>query len=161
METGRIGDYFWYDLGELPLRESLRRLAPRIVGLEAVNTSFDSGLLSPRCSEFPAGWGVHGQAAVSPVITHELIADWPLSHEEYCDEWWFFRRIPADFDITHGICNYVSNRIRDWAELEFEGGPQLGKNIVRLRPELIVGNNDLTYCVSASWIAELAGVNEP
>lgn len=106
-------------------------------------------------------WGVHGGAAVSPLITHELIAVWPLSHEEYCDEWWFFRRIPAEFDITRGICNYVGNRIRDWADLEFEGGAQLGKNIGRFRPELIVGNNEFTYCVSGCWLAELTEMKEP
>jgi hypothetical protein len=156
METGRIDSYFWYDLGEVSLRESLRRLGPSIVGLEAINTSFDSGLLSPDYRAFPAGWATHGGAAVSPPITDALIAAWPLSHDQYCDQWWFFKHIPAEFDVTRGICNYVSCHIGDWAALEFEGGAQLAKNIARFRPEAIVGNNDRAYCVSRCWLGALA-----
>lgn len=133
----------------------MRRLKPRILGLKAINTSWDSGLLTSH-NDFPEGWAVHDKAAVTPVITDTLIELWPLSHEEYCDEWWFFEQIPANFDFTHGFCNWIDNRIANWAELEFDGGAQLAKSIRRFRPEMIVGNNKFTYCVSKCDIGELA-----
>ncbi|MBI5817404.1 MAG: hypothetical protein HZA88_00290 [Verrucomicrobia bacterium] len=155
MRSGRIADHFWYDLDEEPLRDALRRIAPHILGLKAVNTSWDSGVLTSDRADFPLGWTTHNNVAVSPQITQDLIARWPLSHDECCDEWWFFKEIPSEFDFTHGICNHIANRIGDWADLEFEGGVQLARNISRFRPTIIMGYGRFTYCVSESRIADL------
>jgi hypothetical protein len=155
MESGRIADYYWYDLDERPTRDVLRGIAPHILGLVAVNTSWDSGLLTADRTDFPVGWPTHHNVAVSPRVTRDSIERWPLSGDEDFDEWWFFGDVPPDFDFTHGICNYVANRIGDWAELEFEGGVQLARNIGRFRPAMIVGKGKFAYCVSKDRVGEL------
>lgn len=160
MKHGNVGNYFWYDLDEEELRDTLRRLNPYILGTRAVNTSWDSGVLTADRHDFPVGWPTHHGIAVSPPIDSEMIDKWPVSHDDYCDEWWFFAEVPQDFDFANSICNYVSERIENWADLEFEGGVELKKNLIRFQPTILVGNGKFTYCVSRTRIAALEAEQE-
>ena len=153
MKIGAIEGYACYELGEMPLRETLSVLRSHLVGLKAVNTSFDSGLFVPSVSEMQNGWSQHGRAGVSPAITQDMLLLWPLSHDEYCDEWWFFGIVPPDFDFTHGFCNMVSQRIGQWEEVDF--CTHLAKAIKEFQPELIIGNNTWTYVVAKQSLREL------
>ena len=148
MKYGRINDYYCYDLNDLTLSEAISLIQTNILGLRAINTSFDSGIFTPNEAEIEQGWTLQGKAGVTPIITESLLAQWPISHDNYCDEWWFFKSIPKEFDHTKGFCNMVTQRIADWEEVEFEGCAQIAKNIQRYKPEIVIGNNDWTYIVS-------------
>jgi hypothetical protein len=154
MKNGCLEDYSWYDLDDLPLRDLVRLISSDIIGLQAVNTSWDSGILIPSEEQFRCGWTVARKAAVSPRIDCSLISVWPTSHDAYCDEWWFFRDVPPAFDFTHGICNMISARIGQWKDVEFS--THFAENIRRFRPEVIVGNNQWSYCVMKHPSKELS-----
>lgn len=146
MNVGKVGDYWWYDRDEEPLLETLHQLSEALIGCRAINTSFDSGLFSLKASS-QQGWGLINNFAVSPIITSKLLKSWPISHDEFCDEWNFFQNIPDFFDAV-AFCNYTGCRIEDWRELEFRSGVNLLEKIINYSPELIVGNNEYTYIVS-------------
>ena len=69
-------------------------LAPQIVGLLAVNVSWDSGHLTPSAEQRRAGWNRVGEFPVSAVVDLPRAHSWPTS---YCqngrfDEWRFRSR---------------------------------------------------------------------
>jgi hypothetical protein len=155
MATGRIEAYCWYEFEQMSLRDLLTALCSRLIGLRAVNTSWDSGLLIPNEEQTRQGWSVHGGTGVTPVVTGALIESWP-SPDDYCDEWWFFREVPPEFDPPHGYCNYLGTSLACWRELEFEGGAQLAQNLRHYQPGFVVGNGTWTYCISRTELSELA-----
>lgn len=153
MITGAIDDYVCYDLDEMALRDLITLVKSHIIGMMAVNTSWDSGILKPSETQLQHGWTRQGHAAVTPPIDDSLISSWPVSHDDYCDEWWFFHSIPPAFDFSHGFCNMVSQRIGQWEEVEF--CTHLAESIQRFGPELVLGNGKWTYCVSKRHVREL------
>jgi len=154
MTCGRIDNYWWYDLDEMPMREALLLLHPKLIGLCAVNTSFDSGLYGTH-EELPPGWERCEDKALSPPITPDLIAEWPVSHDEFCDEWYFFKERPRHLVVT-AYCNYLGCTINSWKELEFAGGANLSSSLATYAPELVVGNNEKTYAVSKNQLSEVS-----
>ncbi|HEY2584535.1 MAG TPA: hypothetical protein VGI81_02075 [Tepidisphaeraceae bacterium] len=110
----------------------------------AICTSFDSG----RFVE-PAWLQVNGYAVSSP-ISDEMIDRWPVSHDEYCDEWWVFdSMVPADFDVV-AFCNFTEMRIANYKELDFEGACRLDRYLAKFAPTLMFGNNEYAYVVRRS-----------
>jgi hypothetical protein len=86
---------------------------------------------------------------ISPLITIELIADWPVSHNKYCDEWWIFdQTVPSEFDV-HSFCNFIGTRIADYKQLDWDNGCPLDSYLQRFRPVAVFGNNELGYLVSS------------
>jgi len=56
----------------------IRMLAPRLVGLVAVNVSWDSGLMELTPDLAAAGWTTVGRFAMTPVIEVITTQNWPM-----------------------------------------------------------------------------------
>lgn len=129
------------EVGEYSSAEVARQFRADLIGKVAVCTSFDSGRFVD-----PAWAQVNGYC-VSPPIDDRMIDAWPISHDEYCDEWWVFDlQVPPDFDVV-AFCNYVGMRIGDYKELDFEGACRLDQYLARFAPAMMFGNNDHAYVV--------------
>jgi hypothetical protein len=57
----------------------IRMPAPRLVGLVAVNVSWDSGLMELTPDLAAAGWTTVGRFAMTPVIDVITTQSWPMS----------------------------------------------------------------------------------
>src|SRR5438876_1076249 len=108
MKSGDIGTYRWSE--SLPSRDTsmfdaVRSLRRHLIGLRAVNVSWDSGLLVPSDDEKLQGWVVQHGRAVSPVINERIIDAWP-----WCDggfeEWYFFLVVPSELNLS-AFCNWT------------------------------------------------------
>jgi len=134
--------YRFEEVGELSCGEIASSLSSVIIGCRAVNSSYDSGRITMP------DWELINGFPVSPVITEELIAEWPVSHDAYCDEWWVFTgSIPSDFSVS-AFCNYVGMRIAEYKKLDWPEGCPLDSYLDRFRPMLVFGNNDFGYVIS-------------
>ncbi|RYD74094.1 MAG: hypothetical protein EOP84_20470 [Verrucomicrobiaceae bacterium] len=134
--------YQFSQLAEISCADIASRLADRLTGCQAVNTSFDSGRLVRPDWEQVNGY------AITPPITPDFIAEWPVSHIGFCDEWWVFDRdVPEDFGVS-AFCNRVGMRISEYQELDFDGGCPLDRWLSRFTPKLVFGNNELGYVIS-------------
>ena len=134
--------YRFKDVGEVSCDEIASSLASRIIGCRAGNSSYDSGRIS-----MPA-WEMVNGFPVSPVISEQFIAEWPVSHDVYCDEWWLFDTpVPPDFSVT-AFCNYTGMRISDYKQLDWEAGCPLDSYLDRFRPLVVVGNNEFRYVIA-------------
>jgi hypothetical protein len=144
--------YVIRELGELSSAEVARQFRNHLIGKVAVCTSFDSGKFVE-----PA-WKQVNQYYVSPPINDGMIDAWPVSHDEYCDEWWVFdAQVPPDFAVV-AFCNFMM-RIADYKELDFEGGCRLDHYLAQFVPALMFGNNELAYLALRSDAA-LPGRNQ-
>ena len=133
-------NYEFIDAGERRCSEIANEYRDLLLTRTVVCTSFDSGIGGPR------GWSRHGQYATNQ-INETLLADWPISHDEYCDEWWIFEDPPpTDFEV-HAFCNFIGMRITNYRELDFSEGCQLDEYLMRFRPLLVFGNNADTYVI--------------
>lgn len=134
--------YRFQDLGEIDCGEVARTIAPLLLGRRAVNVSFDSGVMHAP------DWEQVGALPVTPPITEKLIANWPVSHNQYCDEWWIFEAtIPPDFQVK-AFCNFIGTRIDAYKDLDWPGGYPLDSYLARFQPWLVIGNNERAYSIS-------------
>lgn len=132
--------YRFIDLGNISCREIAHAHFHLLLGSLAVNTSWDSGRLSRN------DWQSVNGYACSPPLNAEMIENWPISHDDYCDEWWIFRSpIQPDFQVT-AFCNY-NKSINQYKELDFEGGCNLDLYLHRFQPVAVFGSNDAGYLV--------------
>jgi hypothetical protein len=133
--------YQFVELGDVSCAEIVRAYPQLVLGFLAVNTSWDSGLLSRE------DWPSINGYVYSPPVTSAMIQDWPISHDDFCDEWWIFESVvPPNFEVE-AFCNYVSNRIGDYKKLDFDGGCRLDSYLEQFQPVAMFGSNDFGYLV--------------
>ena len=102
MTSGSLGAFQWIEAvsqDDTGLIDAIRTLRRHLIGLRAVNVSWDSGLLIPSDEELRRGWTIEQGLAVSPVIDDRVIDAWP-----WCDggweEWYFFSTLPRDLNLS-------------------------------------------------------------
>jgi hypothetical protein len=149
--SGVLGDFHWV---EIPSDDSdiptvVRLLAPEVIGLTAVNVSWDSGHMFPTREQEQVGWRRVGELAVSPVIDEALASNWPASscNGGRFDEWYFFRDIQAPPSLE-AFCNYGGMSLQDAVDLAFAGGFDLQAQLDRYRPEIVVGDGKALFVIS-------------
>jgi hypothetical protein len=156
---GILGDFWWV---ELPINTSdipavMRCLSADVIGLTAVNVSWDSGRMIPTQDQEQSGWRRVGELAVSPVINEALASNWPTS---FCqggqyDEWYFFRELPVPMKLEP-FCNWGGMSLADAADLALPGGFDLQAQLDRYRPDVVVGDGTSVFVISRHRaIAEL------
>ncbi|HXI83772.1 MAG TPA: hypothetical protein VNL17_06745 [Verrucomicrobiae bacterium] len=132
--------YEFKDLGDVSCRDIAQSIAGTLLNRVAVNTSFDSGTMSHA-------WMSVDGFAITPTITPQFIESWPVSHDEYCDEWWVFESdIPKDFTVEP-FCNYVGMRIADYKQLDWDNGCPLDLYLSKYNPVAVFGNNENGYLI--------------
>ena len=105
--------YRFEEVGEVSCDQIAASLLDAIVGCRAVNVSYDSGIMVALEWEHINGY------PITPVLTSDLITNWPISHDSYCDEWYVFdKTIPSTFCVT-AFCNFLGGiRIADYKQLD-------------------------------------------
>ena len=163
MDTGSIGDYCWGQvesgwarkalrkipvrLGEEPelsIAEVVRALSNYVIGLRAVNVSWDSGKMEPSDEQIASGWRVQNGYAITPAIDSSLIESWPMNSCSAFDEWYFFRNVPAEIDLE-AFFNWGVRAVSDWPDL-VACQPNSINLLAQLRqhePELVIGEGRL------------------
>jgi len=149
--SGVLGDFQWV---ELPTDSSdipaiMRRLSAQVIGLTAVNVSWDSGRMVPTREQAQSGWRRIGGLAVSPVIDEALASNWPTSscQSGQYDEWYFFWELPASMTLDP-FCNFGGMSLAHAADLAFPGGFDLQAQLDRYRPEVVVGDGSSVFVIS-------------
>ena len=151
MTSGNIGAYKWTEtvpFGETALFDTLRALREYLVGLRAVNVSWDSGLFVPSDDDRARGWTVEEDHAVSPVIDEDLIDGWPWCDEGF-DEWYFFSRLPSDLNLS-AYCNWTGLSLADWAALvHVPNGFDLRDQLEKAKPAAVIGLGYKLFAISS------------
>jgi hypothetical protein len=131
--------YDFRQLGNVSCKDIAGAMAPLFLGQRALNTSFDSGRL-----HMP-DWERFNGFSATPPLTAGFLADWPVSHHAYCDEWWVFEDpISRDFDVV-ALCNCIGTTITTYKELDFPGGCHFDSYLEKFRPLAVFGNNSHGY----------------
>jgi len=164
--SGVIGDFQWVELltDRYDIPTVVDQCAPEIIGLTAVNVSWDSGRMVPTPEQEKAGWLRAGELAVSPVVDAALASAWPASscNSGRFDEWYFFRHVEAMLRLD-AFCNYGGMSLEDAADLNFPGGLDLKAQLERYRPEIVIGDGKhLSVITLRPKVTELVqALNEP
>lgn len=143
--------YSFIDLGDLSCAEIARLYSELLIGRIAINTSFDSGRLSPaEYREFNrvplTDWHEFKGYAVTPKITRGLIDAWPVSHDEFYDEWWVFENaVPPTFKVR-AFCNFAMP-IGQYKRLDWDEGVPLDRYLQEFAPIAVFGNNESAYLI--------------
>ena len=147
---GTICEYywaeFWHEQPELTIPDVVRALAPWLRGLVAFNTSWDSGTLDSPNRILGQDWSMIGRHAISPLITDTTARQWPRSSCGW-DEWYFFRP-PAPDVVLRPICNHKGLSLGEWRQLCFPDGVDLGEQLDRARPEVVLGEGDKVFILA-------------
>jgi hypothetical protein len=150
-QSGVIGDFRWV---EIPTDRSdipavVQHLAEEIIGLTAVNVSWDSGRMLPDPEQEQLGWRRVGEFAISPVIDRALASQWPASscNAGRFDEWYFFRDVREPLQLK-AFCNYGGFSLADATDLGFPGGLDLQAQLEQYRPEIVVGDGKHLFVIS-------------
>jgi hypothetical protein len=150
-QSGVLGDFQWV---ELPTDSSdipgiMRRLSAHVIGLTAVNVSWDSGRMVPTREQEQSGWRRMDKLAVSPVIDEALASNWPTSacQSGQYDEWYLFRELPISMKLDP-FCNFGGMSLANAADLAFPGGFDLQAQLDRYRPEVVVGDGSSVFVIS-------------
>jgi hypothetical protein len=124
MKSASLGRYAWGEFSretpKLTVSDVIRGIARHVIGLRALNASWDSGLLHPSDTRRPPDWTYAGSHAVSPPITQAMAENWPYSGGGF-DEWYFFREVPSVFNLN-AFCNYVGVSLAEAGDVPFLGG---------------------------------------
>ena len=101
-------------------------------------------MLNRRYHEFPEGWSEVAGHALSPSITSALAEAWPRSEHGF-DEWYFFS-VPLTDVSVEPFCNWYTFSL-DQLEIlrRTENGFDLAAQLVRVRPELVIGEGHSIY----------------
>lgn len=146
-----IGAFQWVELpsDRYDIPTVVRHLAGEIVGLTAVNVSWDSGRLMPSSDPEASGWHEINGLAVSPVLDTELLCDWPANSCQggRYDEWYFFRTVDPTLKLDP-FCNWVGASLEEAAALVFRGGLDLQAQLERHRPEIVIGEGAHVFVIS-------------
>ncbi len=149
--SGVLGAFHWV---EIPTHDSdipavVRLLAAEVIGLTAVNVSWDSGHMVPTGEQEQCGWRRVGELAVSPVIDDILASNWPASscNGGRFDEWYFFPEVQEPLSLE-AFCNYGGMSLEDAVDLAFPGGLDLQAQLERYRPEIVVGDGKHLFVIS-------------
>jgi len=117
-----IADYFWAEFWneepELLLPDVTRRLSLFLVGLIAVNVSWDSGKLNPSEEQLSMGWQIVQGYAVTPRIDQILTDNWSRSGCGF-DEWCFFKSLPSTLEMQ-AFCNWSRVSLKEWESISFK-----------------------------------------
>lgn len=150
MTSGDLGAFQWIEAvpkDDMSLIHVIRELRHRLIGLRAVNVSWDSGLLVPSDEEIRQGWTVEEGRAVSPLIDDVLIDAWP-----WCDggweEWYFFSTLPSDLNLS-AYCDWGGHSIGDWASLvDTTNGFNLRRQLETAQPTVVLGEGQRLFAIS-------------
>ena len=149
--SGALGAFQWVELpsDRFDIPTVVRHLAGEIVGLTAVNVSWDSGRLMPSSDPEASGWDEINGFAVSPVLDTELLSNWPVSSCQggRYDEWYFFRTVDPTLKLDP-FCNYVGASLEEAAAMIFPGGLDLPAQLERHRPEIVIGEGAHVFVIS-------------
>jgi hypothetical protein len=149
--SGIFGDFHWVEIPtdryDIPF--VVRHLARAVIGLTAVNVSWDSGHMIPTSEQEDAGWQRIGEFAVSPVVGATLASDWPLSscNGGRFDEWYFFRNVEGAPRLD-AFCNYGGMSLEDAEALAFPGGFDLRAQLEQYRSEIVIGDGAHLFVIS-------------
>lgn len=151
MTSGTIGAFQWIEGAPKDsytgLIDPLRQLSDYLIGLRAVNVSWDSGLLLPSYPEWPQGWTIEQGRAISPVIDRVVINAWPWCDEGW-EEWYFFSTLPKDLNLS-AYCNWGGMSIDDWPSLaNLSTGFDLKRQLETAQPTVVVGEGRRLFAVS-------------
>jgi len=153
MKTGKIGEYFWGQFSDenpqLSIGDVVRGLSIYLIGLRAVNVSWDSGKMQPSNVLIASGWQVRGDYAISPVIGVSLVGCWPMNDCSGFDEWYFFRDVPIEIEVK-GFCNWGVSQIDEWSNLVNcqPDNINLHEQLVKHQPELVIGEGCFIYVIA-------------
>jgi hypothetical protein len=82
MDTGSIGEYCWGQVfgeePELSIAKVVRALTNYVIGLRAVNVSWDSGKMEPSDEQIASGWRMQNGYVITPanrLLTHRVLAN--------------------------------------------------------------------------------------
>jgi hypothetical protein len=150
MTSGNLGVFKWIETvskDDTGFIDAIRTLRRHLIGLRAVNTSWDSGLLIPSDEERRQGWTIEQGRAVSPVIDDRVIDAWP-----WCDggweEWYFFSTLPSDLNLS-AYCNWGGLSIGDWASLvDTTNGFNLQQQLETAQPTVVLGEGQRLFAIS-------------
>jgi hypothetical protein len=139
-----IGGYYYAEFIEeadkLSLSEVVRFLSTKLLGLYAVNVSWDSGRLTPTDEQIATGWKIVDGYACTPELDEELLTAWPHNTcvDGFYDEWYFFRSLPSKIEL-HAYCNYMCS-ISEWPRMaDIPGRFNLSQQLQFARPEFALG----------------------
>jgi hypothetical protein len=148
--AGTIGQFHWIESldRDLDIPAVVSHLAEFLGGLTAVNVSWDSGEMPLSIEQEAAGWRRVLGHAVSPVLTEALMNSWPKSacQSGRYDEWYLFRE-PGDVAKLVPFCNY-SISLSESKNLEFPDGVNLGAQLERSCPEVVIGEGENLYVIA-------------
>jgi len=150
MTSGHIGAFQWIEAAETKGRgliDTVRQLGRHLIGLRAVNVSWDSGLLAPSYPEWPQGWTSEQGRAVSPVIDDRVIDAWPWCDEGW-EEWYFFSTLPKNLHLS-AYCNWGGMSINDWPSLvNVPTGFDLKQQLETAQPAVVIGEGRKLFAIS-------------
>jgi hypothetical protein len=145
-----LGDFQWVELppDSWDIPAVMRRLSAQVLGLTAVNVSWDSGRMVPTREQEQHGWRRVGELAVSPVIDAALASNWPTSccQGGRYDEWYFFRELSGPMKLE-AFCNWCRS-LANAADLAFPGGVDLHAQLDRYRPDIVIGDGAAVFVIS-------------
>ena len=151
MTSGSIGAFQWIEAvptEDRQLIDALGRLSRYLIGLRAVNLSWDSGLLVPSDDERQRGWTIEQGRAVSPEIDEGVIEAGPWG--EGWEEWYFFSALPKDLNLS-AYCNWGGLSIADWPSLvDVSDGFDLKKQLEMTQPVVVLGEGQRLFAISTN-----------
>ena len=150
MNSGNIGAFQWIEgvpKAGKGLIHAVRTLRHHLIGLRALNVSWDSGLLVPSDDERQQGWTVEEGRTVSPVIDDRMIEAWP-----WCDggweEWYFFSTLPRNLNLS-AYCNWGGLSIGDWPLLvDTTDGLDLQSQLKAAQPTVVLGEGQRLFAIT-------------
>ena len=152
MNSGHIGRFQWAEVVPTDgkgLRAVVQTLRHHLIGLRALNVSWDSGLLIPSDDERQQGWRVEEGRAVSPVIDDGLIDTWPWGDAGF-EEWYFFSALPANLNLS-AYCNWGGLSIADWPSLvDTTNGLNLQSQLEAAQPTVVVGEGERLFAITSN-----------
>ena len=159
MNSGSIGRFQWVEVVAQDgkgLIDAIRTLRRHLIGLRAVNVSWDSGLLVPSEDERRQGWTIEQGRAISPRIEDELIEAGPWGEAGW-EEWYFFSALPQNLNLS-AHCNWGGLSIGDWPELVgTSNGFDLKTQLEIAAPTVVLGEGQRLFAITpnAGWIEEI------
>ena len=150
MNSGNIGPFQWIEVvpkAGKGLGDVVPKLRHHLIGLRALNVSWDSGLLVPSDDERQHGWTVEEGRAVSPVIDDRLIDTWPWGDAGF-EEWYFFSKLPGNLNLS-AYCNWGGLSIADWPSLvDTTNGLDLQSQLQAAQPTVVLGEGERLFAIS-------------
>jgi len=146
-QAGQLGEWRWAEGWGLDLYcpDIIRLVSSRLLGLQGVCTSWDSGLLDLAGADLPE-WSAKGAHAVSPPITTVMADAWPESSCGF-DEWYFFESLP-DSTGLEAICNWGVTLADAQELLGLPTGFDLQAQLNVYQPKLVVGDGQRPFVVT-------------